>query len=102
MPYLRLEAADARQLRRFLTEDGRERHAMNVAARRGVGCVHVTVRIDPDKANRRASGGSSPIRRSGHGSSGKAMVAAEHDRYRIGHQRFARSFVDVLTDLRNL
>ena len=67
------------QLRRFGTEQRRERHAVDVAAQRGAGRVHVAVRVHPDQADRlvlapHVGGG----RR--HRPGRQAVVAAEHDR----------------------
>ncbi len=48
----RRRRADRRELRRFLPEQRRERHAVHVAAGRRLGRVHVAVRVDPDEAQR--------------------------------------------------
>src|SRR2546423_866754 len=46
------EAFDVGQLRRAVTEEYRERHAVNVSRRRRLRRVHVCVRVEPDEADR--------------------------------------------------
>ena len=55
--HLRREAADPRQLRRLGAEQRRERHPVDVAARRRGRRVHVAVRVHPDQAERLAARG---------------------------------------------
>ena len=50
--HLGRRAADARQLGRLGAEQRRERHAVDVAAQRCRGRVHVAVRVDPQQADR--------------------------------------------------
>ena len=47
----RFEAAEINQFGCAVTHDGGERHAVNVAGRRGFGRIHVAVRIEPDVAD---------------------------------------------------
>jgi len=60
-------------------DQGRERHAVHVAAPAGAGRVHVTVGVDPDEADRLPAL-LGPVRRSGRRPGAETVVAAEHER----------------------
>ena len=96
------EAADVRQIGRFRTQEGRERHAVHVAAHRGRRRVHVAMRVDPYQTDRQLACFSCPVGGRRHRSGGKAVVAAEH-KWDCAVVQTARSHVvQLLADLRDV
>ena len=75
-----------RELRRFVAEQRRERHAVHVAARGRRGRVHVAVRVDPDEPDRLAAA-RDEVRRGADRPGRKRVVAAEHEGKRAGGVR---------------
>ena len=100
------EPADARQLRRLLAEQRRERHAVHVAAAAARRRVHVAVRVDPDqrRSARRCGGRSrrwprpSPAARlwSPPSTSGIAALLEHRERRLVEPLADPRDLADVL------
>src|SRR5271156_3231866 len=96
----RFDVGQIRQLRRSITHDGRERHAVHVARRRRIRRVHIAVRVQPNHAHsfrfliemRRSA-----VRRA----HGNRMIAAQHQRNHVLVQSFLHRVGQALARLRN-
>jgi hypothetical protein len=95
------KAADARELRGLGPEDRRERHALDVAARRRARRVHVAVRVDPDETERLVLA-PQEIRRGRDRAGRERMVAAQHDRDAPLLEHRERGLVETLAHARDL